>query len=1274
MTDDIFCFVAKVTSVNWFRISNSMLLYTVVVLFVTTITIVAHAEDTDGVPNWIHTLSEWFYDGLISPKEYEDAISYIIEHDIIKPTAIENLPRNIENMTSYEYILSGSTDTPPDPSPVYNHLGRGYSTDNHLIFLWSDSCQEGAPLCHSSENRVKLYREGKMDDSQIKTLLTERSLPDRSIWSGETVEWDFVLYADGLIVPPITVTDTNGTTTNVGIGTSDNRHNLEIARLHTFDTTGTYTWHMPDHPHVRGTVTVFTSPGDDTNATRGSATAPAPPAVERTPADPPHPVYENHGRGWSTDNHVMLLYSPRSGDCGHDDSGVCLNYKVRSYYEHGEERYKILDLIIEKKWPDRSVYTGETVEWDFASSLGGIIVPPIIVTGADGTATDVEIGTSDNRGQEIARRHTFDTTGTYTWHMPDHPHVRGTVTVFPNSQGESIESNDADAPAHVTTGNDTSSVAPPPTSGSQSAQQPQQQPPPSPPSQNKQQPQPQHETGTQGQTASVPTATGPKTATVTAPPPAQSAPKPTQDEAEFTFHWEIDRDSISGYTRSSNVNKPLEVEFLNGAVTVPDHSFALILQHDYGILLSNEGMEWSNVQAFALVETLRKIPQTVRDSYSTQNLALSKWILHSDHIIDDIKITPKDSQNIVTVSVDAFDNASPKVAEIDGKQGRYFSQRLHHALVLYVTDYGRDYGAVEKILNERYGVSTRIDDYVSLTRHTTGESASDFQEFYPAELVKIINIFEEMPTGFHSIPGLDSIVRRADGTVNPLHSSAPAIAWTQSGYIEFVETAFTSNDRDVHRLIIHEKAHFMWHWLFSESLRQDWINLGGWYQSGGVWHTTQTTEFVSSYAHLKNPDEDMAESISSFVIDPDKLKSRANAKYEFIRDRIMQGDYYISKIRDDLTFDVYNLYPDYVYPGKIVSVDVAVSGEPRNDKTLTVQISLNADDAFEGAKRAYMRIFSEIGTFVDMYLYPVEGSSGSILRGEITLDRSVYHGYWYVNQITVTDMQGNQRFEGQNDFGWMMYVQSPSSDSVPPEYVTRTLELELRQDSERYQRHVQILAVSWEVSEDRYMDTCLARIDHESAETYSTDSHGIFDAGTNLCTAEFVITEYHVSGNYLVTMLVTEDIAGNSAYVTKSDLTGNSIHIKTANQDVTPPYLDINNIRIRAEPTNPEMPNGETIVEITYHASDDKSGLDMVNYVLVDPQGLEHFEYHYHDNFYTVFFEGEPSILAEYEIVTVLPEGSPPGKWGLAEMTLADKATNKKSHQFTEIIHFEVNE
>ena len=66
------------------------------------------------------------------------------------------------------------------------------------------------------------------------------------------------------------------------------------------------------------------------------------------------------------------------------------------------------------------------------------------------------------------------------------------------------------------------------------------------------------------------------------------------------------------------------------------------------------------------------------------------------------------------------------------------------------------------------------------------------------------------------------------------------------------------------------------------------LNSAGWYinpDDSDGWSTTKQTEFVSAYAHKKNPNEDMAESISYYIVNPDKLRSRSPDKYEFIRDR-----------------------------------------------------------------------------------------------------------------------------------------------------------------------------------------------------------------------------------------------------------------------------------------------------------------------------------------------------------------------------------------------------
>ena len=121
-------------------------------------------------------------------------------------------------------------------------------------------------------------------------------------------------------------------------------------------------------------------------------------------------------------------------------------------------------------------------------------------------------------------------------------------------------------------------------------------------------------------------------------------------------------------------------------------------------------------------------------------------------------------------------------------------------------------------------------------------------------------------------------------------------------------------------------------------------------------------------------------------------------------------------------------------------------------------------------------------------------------------------------------------------------------------------------------------------------------------------------------------------------------------------------------EEFQPPELNLNNISVSAEPTNPTAPNGETIVRISFYIRDNASGLDAAAYRLLDPMGGSHFFWFYHDNTYTFNFTGDPVAWKRYEILQVLPVGSAPGTWGLQELAITDKAGNRIAHDFREII------
>ncbi|MBT7477994.1 MAG: Ig-like domain-containing protein [Gammaproteobacteria bacterium] len=282
----------------------------------------------------------------------------------------------------------------------------------------------------------------------------------------------------------------------------------------------------------------------------------------------------------------------------------------------------------------------------------------------------------------------------------------------------------------------------------------------------------------------------------------------------FRYHWEEDV-SVSGSEYSAYINQPHQITVLEQQIELPDLTAATRLQRHYNVLLSDADQQWSREHAYRLLETMKSIPQQTRSSYAVQTLVPSIWHLTNDHLPNDITITDStDSQgNLiqrnVVVSSDIFTYASPKLVQVDGKRGVYYSKRLHHALVRFVTSEGTNNSAADKILRERFGLSIQVDDY----SRVTGEDGANFQSFHPWELVEIINLFEEMPSGFHKITGLDFLIRRQDGHPHPLYPDAPAVAWpTRSeGYIEFMDIAFTSTSIDyLHRLIVHEKSHFIW--------------------------------------------------------------------------------------------------------------------------------------------------------------------------------------------------------------------------------------------------------------------------------------------------------------------------------------------------------------------------------------------------------------------------------------------------------------------------------
>ena len=763
--------------------------------------------------------------------------------------------------------------------------------------------------------------------------------------------------------------------------------------------------------------------------------------------------------------------------------------------------------------------------------------------------------------------------------------------------------------------------------------------------------------------------------------------KMSKNPDSWTFEWKEDG-SPSGHTTTAHRNEPAEIEFLGKMIVPADVPSFSILKEKYNIVLANDEKPWSQEYAYRMVETMKTLPLFYA---KYKELKPAKFSLTADHLADDISVVPIEGGYEVRISEDAFYYANPFLVDLDGKRGRLFSKRLHHALTNYITDFGRNISNVNDILSERFGCSILNIDYTELTKPTTQEDAACFQQFKPAELVSIINMFEEFPDGFRKVPHLKYLLRRQNGHDHPLYPTAAAVAWPtlENGYIEFMEKAFGGNSQELatQRLILHEKTHFLWEHVFSEEIKADWIELGGWYVDPNApegWSTTKTTEFVSAYAHGKNPNEDMAESVADYVKNPAILMSRSVGKYEFIRDRIMHGVRYITTVPDHLSFEVLNLWPDYDFPGKIKRASITVDGKPEEDKLLTLEIELNDMPNIEdGASHAYTRITSpeflddgELKTqLYDIHMNPL-GGNNHILRGSVIISKYSKAGHWIAGDITTNDLQGNERYEGHNDCVTDFFIDNPLEDLYPPKYESGSLNYELT-DTILAEKPCKNLKITCKITDNVGISRVVARISSDAVGfSQSVDYDGVYDPTTDIVEFNFPIKEFLPTANYYVSSLSIYDSANTNTRIWFSESPNHEpvkkIFIQTSNPDTLHAEIDLNRIYVYAEPTHPEAPDGETKVTINFYARDNISGLGTCQYYFIDPQGVIHGNYYYqHRNFHTEFFDGDPTVWEHYQIVHILPRGSVPGRWGLASINVRDKAFNEYTYNFLETLIFE---
>ena len=256
-----------------------------------------------------------------------------------------------------------------------------------------------------------------------------------------------------------------------------------------------------------------------------------------------------------------------------------------------------------------------------------------------------------------------------------------------------------------------------------------------------------------------------------------------------------------------------------------------------------------------------------------------------------------------------------------------------------------------------------------------------------------------------------------------------------------------------------------------------------------------------------------------------------------------------------------------------------------------------------------------------------------------------------------------------------MYVDNPLEDIHPPEYVPGSLTMSTflwEQDDT-----VQVIRVKWSVEEAGALDRCSAIIVAALSDTYSYHHQGEYDDDVDVCTADFLMPNYMPSSTYSTVRVFMVDEARNygEALFTGDDATEPpaSVELVTTNPDTEPPEIDINRIRVDAESTNPSAPNGETRVTVSLRYRDNISGVRIGGMYLRDPQGGTHHHHIYPEGDHLLYAGADPTAWQPLTAVVLLPEGSTPGTWGIAEIWVEDRAKNLQKYNFVEIVHFEVD-
>lgn len=729
------------------------------------------------------------------------------------------------------------------------------------------------------------------------------------------------------------------------------------------------------------------------------------------------------------------------------------------------------------------------------------------------------------------------------------------------------------------------------------------------------------------------------------------------------------------------------------------------LESRYQISLESKELKWGSEHAERLLQALDGLWSLQYDESPVDKP--SSWVLTPEYLPNDIEILNVNGALQVRISSETFRYAALTPAVLDGVRGQFFSERLTLAALRFLSGDGRDRGAIEQILVQKFAVSVvnDLNAACGLTYQTTRECDEAFQLFSSDELLQIAAAFAQLPPSGEQREML-VLMRRKNGVRHPGGlDKAKIIPYTNkklTPYFEFSREAFLAMDSAGMRNpvqpikeillpgVIAAHASFLWDRVLVDQLKEAWITQTEWRldPATGAWTNDNPTEVGASLpvgVVDSGPKGDFATSVTKYLVAPEELKFRSPRRFEFLKLYIMHGLRYTRKFREDLKFPVLNLRPDFAYPGKIKEAEVVISGAAESHKNMRMKITLEGNDPMEhGASMTYLTLRHKLSREqIYVVLYPerpdpVYGTS-LVLKANQSISKYQQAGFYEVASIVIVDTVGNVTVQKPNSVGLKFFLNNTAVPPEPAELEPGSVKLSIS-ETIAYGTTVPMFTTEFKVKNPEALESVFDSLINLNTPRERLMTNTIPRLAGNTVRISRPVSPFIPSDLYGVSGIELRSAAQGIEYKFSLDalMSGGRylpmplVEYENSNGDVTAPELDLNSLSVSAQTLAPDKPNGATKVVVKMKAKDDLSGLRLASYCLRSPLDRLHcgaFDL----QLQTDVLPDGTTEFKEYRGEMYLPAGSAPGEWGVDQVYAVDKVGNGVTHRLSEIVKFIVD-